>query len=361
MTAPGIDATALDQLSAGALALAAGAEESSTRAMRDWTLAALRQHGPVPLVSHRDLTAGQLCAAVSLVGSSAALSEQLPAGQEPLRAVRALEHRLGGRIGVVVALNTAAENALLAVVTAAVAGVPLLDGDGCGRVLPLLEQTTFTLAGIPVAPLAVAFPSGGVVLLDTGGEVEALVRPVVQAAGGWAVAVGYAMTGEQLASAAVPGTVTIALAAGRAIGEGKRPPARGQRLGRGRVEAVEHPAPRSAADQSGHPLPSSPTSIVIAETSAPHRRFRLEAHNEVLLAFADGAPIAAAPDQILMVTTPGQRVLDVERVLPGIEVDLVVLAADPAWHTGEGRRLARAGSPLLDVTATLDSPRKEGQ
>ncbi|MFC5640046.1 DUF917 domain-containing protein [Kitasatospora cinereorecta] len=345
-----LDAARLEDLARGALVLAAGAEQSSHRASLDWARAAIGEHGPVPLIEAGALGAGRLCVTVSLLGSSAALAEYLPTGTEPRRAVRALERRLGRTADAVVALNTAAENALLSVVTAASCGLPLVDGDGCGRVLPLLEQTTFTIAGIDIAPVALATPAGDVVVVEAAGSrVEELVRPLVLAAGGWAVAACYAVDSERLAAAVVPGTVSRALAAGRtSSGDAFAPwQPRPRRLGIGRIAAVEHPAQPGPDAAAGAPLPSRPTSVVVSETEGLHRRFRLEAHNEVLLVLADGAPVAAAPDQILMLWAADRRVLDVERAVPGIEVEIVVIPAAPAWHSPPGRRLAAAGGLLL--------------
>ncbi|MFD0149528.1 DUF917 domain-containing protein [Streptomyces sp. NPDC055721] len=345
-----LDAARLEDLAKGALVLAAGAEHSSYRASLDWARAAIAEHGPVPLIRPGDLGSGRMCVTVSLLGSSAALAEELPTGEEPRRAVRALERRLGRAADAVVPLNTAAENALLAVVTAASCRLPLVDGDGCGRVLPLLEQTTFTIAGVDVAPVALATPAGDVVVVEAAGSrVEELVRPLVLAAGGWAVAACYPMDGERLAATVVPGTVSRALGAGRpthgdpfALWQ-PRP----RRLGIGRITAVEHPATPGPDAAGSTALPSRPTSVVVSETEGLHRRFRLEAHNEVLLVLADGAPVAAAPDQVLMLSAADQRVLDVERAMPGIEVEIVVIPAAPAWHTPQGRRLAAAGGLIL--------------
>ncbi|MGW8886144.1 DUF917 domain-containing protein [Streptomyces sp. NPDC055749] len=355
-----IDAAVLEQLATGSLVLAAGAAESAFRVALDWARASVGAHGAVRLLAPDELPGLRLCVTVTLVGSSAALAEQLPTGQETVRAVRALERLLGASADAVVALNTAAENALLSVAAAADCGLPLVDGDGCGRVLPLLEQSTFTLAGVRVAPLALATPSGDVVVVESaGGRVEDLVRPLVPAAGGWAVAVCYAMPGETLAGAVVPGTVSRAIRAGAAAPGRLFAPWSPRRLCRGRITAVEHPAdsygdaygygrpePYETAGASPWPaLPSHPTSVLIAETEGLGRHFRLEAHNEVLLALADGAPVAAAPDQILILSAAAdRRVLDVERAVPGVEVEVVVIPAAPAWHTPEGRRLAHAGA-----------------
>ncbi|MFJ5044165.1 DUF917 domain-containing protein [Streptomyces sp. NPDC088719] len=344
-----LGAEQLESLADGSRILASGIEESAFHVALDWARAEIAERGPVPLLAPVDLPGTGLCVTVTFMGSSMALAEQLPTGDEPAAAVRALERLLGRRAEAVVGLNTAAENALLSIVTAAACGLPLVDGDGCGRVLPLLEQTVFTLAGVSAAPLAVATASGDVVAVASARQrVEELLRPMILAAGGWAVVAGYAMDGDTLARHIVPGTVSRATAAGTATGARRHAPWEPRRLCRGTITALEQAdeGPRTTTPGT---LPSRPTSVVVTEDGGLRRRFRLEAHNEVLLALADGAITAAAPDQILMLTGDG-HVLDVDRAAVGARVDVVVLRAAPAWQTPEGHALARSGGP----TAALE-------
>ncbi|MFL9684981.1 DUF917 family protein [Streptomyces sp. KL110A] len=109
-------------------------------------------------------------------------------------AVRAVERVAGRAAEAVVPLNAAAENALIALATAARCGLPLVDGDGCGPVHPpLLEQTLYARRVAP-APLALATPSGDVVAVESArGPVENLAAPAL-ASGGWAAAAAYPMT-----------------------------------------------------------------------------------------------------------------------------------------------------------------------
>ncbi|MER5179071.1 DUF917 domain-containing protein [Streptomyces sp. NPDC002896] len=359
-----LTAVELEHLAVGARVLAAGTEESAYRVALDWAGAELAAHGPVPLLPPDRLDGVGLCVTVTLAGASAALAEQLPTGGEALKAVRAVERVVGRPAEAVVAINTAAENALVALATAARCGLPLIDGDGCGRVLPLLEQTVFTLAGVPPAPLALGTPSGDVITVESAGShVEDLVRPLVLAAGGWAVAAAYPMDGAELANCLVRSTVSRALAAGTVPERERFASWPIRRLCRGRIAAVEQST--AAYDESfghAHPwadavaLPSGPTSVLIDEADGLRRRFRLEAHNEVLLALADGAVAAAAPDQILILSAADRRVVDVERALPGTEVEVVVIEAAPAWHTPEGRGLAQVGG-----LASFDPGRSPGE
>ncbi|MFC4121031.1 DUF917 domain-containing protein [Nonomuraea zeae] len=330
-----IDAAGLGRLSAGSRLFATGAAESSYSLAYAWAGSVLGDG--VTLVAAEELDAGTLCMAITLVGSTTALGEQLPRGDEPVRAVRALERRLGERAGAVVALNLAAENALIPLVAAAGLGVPLVDGDGSGRVFPLVEQTTYTLGRVQAAPLALAGASGEVVVLETAADrVEELVRPVVLSVGGWAVAACYPMAAGDLARVLVPGTVSLLLRAGEpGVPRSVAAPYGVRTLCKGQILAVEG----STGHGADLALPSLPSSIVVQESAGLRRLVRLEAHNEIVLALADGAPVAMAPDQICMIATADGMVVDVDKAEPGVEVEIMVVQAAPVWHTDKGRAL----------------------
>ncbi|MFI6813585.1 DUF917 domain-containing protein [Nonomuraea sp. NPDC050328] len=332
----GVDRASLPALAAGSRVFATGAAEASFALVTDWCADVLGEGG-VELVQAADLPGETLCVVVSLVGSTTALGEQLPSGDEAARAVRALERWLGTRAGAVVPLNVAAENAFLPVIAAAGLGLPLVDGDGSGRVFPLVEQTTYTLGGVAAAPLALAGPAGELVLLDSApDEVENLVRPVVLAVGGWVVAACYPMSARTLAEVVVPGTVSRLLEAGvPGAPRSLAAPYGVRRLCRGTIAAVE--------GSSGHgeelALPSLPSSIVVHESEGLRRLVRLEAHNEIVLALADGAVVATAPDQICLIGAADGLVVDVDKAEPGMEVEVMVVRAAPVWHTERGRAL----------------------
>ncbi|MFD1050682.1 DUF917 family protein, partial [Kibdelosporangium lantanae] len=79
----------LPLLASGSRLLATGATASSFQIAYDWAMDVLSD-GSVPLVAAADLPADTLCVAISLVGSTTAMEEQLPCGDEPARVVRAL-------------------------------------------------------------------------------------------------------------------------------------------------------------------------------------------------------------------------------------------------------------------------------
>lgn len=337
-----ITAEDLPALAAGSHLLASGAGgQADIDGVLYWISGLLAEHGPVPLVRPEDLDPDTECAAVGLVGSVTAQAELPMVGDEPLRAIQALEARLGTDIGAVAALDAATVNALLPVAAAAVLGLPLVDCDGMGRVFPLINQTSYELAGVSITPLAAVGATGDTVVLDATAErAERLLRAAVNVSGGWMLTAMYPTTTASLLRAGILGSISRAIAVGRALLDAadvddltKRLSAQtGSRvLGTGRVVELEH---RTRPAETGHP--AYPSSVVVRSHSEPVRSIRLEAQNELLLALVDGAVAAAVPDIICLLDPHDGHVTDVESVTVGSEVLIVVVPAAPVWHTPEG-------------------------
>lgn len=340
----------LDAFARGVRRFTTGIDEAGYQAALDWARAEVTAQ-TVPLLPVHDLPRGSFCS-LSIVGSAAALSELLPEGNEAIRAIRTLERWMGAEFQGIVPLNCSGENPLISIAAAAASGKPLIDADGCGRVLPLLEQTTFTLHGVNVGPIAVATPMRDDLILDAPAtRIEELIRPIVAAAGGWAIVACYPMSAEQLAVAGIPGTVSNAYRSGQ---PGARPDPLGSRtLCRGTISGIEYPIQSIAGQlQTSAPartLPSAPVSILISESAEPRRHLRLEAHNEIFLALADGRVIASAPDQILILNRRNHEVINLENLRVGEPVDIAIVpAASPAWKTSQGRLLMQLSGHAVE-------------
>ncbi|MBB6405993.1 DUF917 domain-containing protein [Arthrobacter sp. AZCC_0090] len=346
---PAINTDNLDAFARGVRRFTTGIDEAGYQAALDWARAEVTARS-VPLLRLNDLPRGSFCS-LSIVGSAAALSELLPEGNEALRAIRTLERWVGTEFQGIVPLNCSGENPLISAAAAAASGKPLVDGDGCGRVLPLLEQTTFTLHGISVGPIAVATPMRDDLILDAPAtRIEELIRPIVAAAGGWAIVACYPMSAEQLAMAGLPGTLSNALRSGHP--DFGPDPLVSRTLCRGTISGIEYPIqsiagqPRSSAAGT---LPSAPVSILISESAEPRSHLRLEAHNEIFLALADGRVIASAPDQILILNPRTHEVINLENLTVGEPVHVAMVpAASPAWKTKQGRLLMQLSGHAVE-------------
>jgi DUF917 family protein len=306
----------------------------------------LRRHGPVPLVGLDALPATALCAAVGAVGGFAPLIELPPFGDEFVQAVRALEDRLDRRLDAVTTLNAAGPNAMFPIAAAAALGLPLIDCDGMGRVLPLIHQTTYHLAGISVTPLAASSQTGDTVVLHTApSRADRLLRGVVDASGGFMICALYPATVRQLRTAAIPGSTSRILEVGRLLTAvsgraeligGLARTVGAHLLSGGRIVEVG----RTDRTVGTRHYPSMPSGIVVQEPGRTGRTVRLEAQNELLLALLDGSVAAAVPDVLCLVDRQRLRLVGLEQAAVGDDVDVLVVPADRRWHTVQGLDLA---------------------
>ena len=57
-----------------------------------------------------------------------------------------------------------APNSIEPIIAAAMAGLPVVDGDGMGRAFPEVQMTTYMIYGADVSPAAIADEKGNVVV-----------------------------------------------------------------------------------------------------------------------------------------------------------------------------------------------------
>ena len=104
--------------------------------------------------------------------------------------------------------------------TAAYAGLPVVDGDGMGRAFPEVQMSTFFIYGLDPSPGAIADDKGNVVVFKTVVDMYWLERFARHIAVDMGAGAGFAtapMTGAYVKKVAVPGTLTQALEIGRTI------------------------------------------------------------------------------------------------------------------------------------------------
>lgn len=307
------------RLTRGAKPFASGVNSAALHVLRDWASAAL-ERSAVSLLPLTELADDASYAVVTLVGSPTAIAENLPDGSEPGRAIAALERALGRSIQGILPVNTAGENAVLALASASALGVALVDGDACGRVRPTVQDTLLTRAGIAMGPCVVVSSFGETTVIDATTDRAALIVPrLVAASGGWAFFAGYPATGRQLRAHAHPGTIQRYLDA-KPGNELAGVPHR--TLLRATITDVEQS--RRGRDRM---------SILMTELGAAGRqgrRVRVDADEAYLGALADGVPLQRGPHELFVISESGE-VLDPERCLPGMRVSLAAVDLPQAW------------------------------
>jgi hypothetical protein len=341
-------------LAAGATLLGSGGGGETTN------VAALLRHvltenGPVDVVPAAGLDPESWVVPIATIGAMTVLVERPPSGPEFHTAVRALEHRLGITVAAIHGLENAGTNALTPVAAAAWLGLPLVDGDGMGRAYPRIDQTVFTLAGLPSGPVVLSEPSGVEVTVagTNGAGAERLARAALPALGGWAVMAGFALRARESRDHALSGTVSRALSLGRALRRAQDDPAErdrllaeasGRRLFTGTVMQVRQRGRDGAAYGT----------VTVEHAVTRERTLRLEMADEYLLALDDGAVTARVPDIIAVVHSRTWLPISTEQVAPGQHVDVLRLPAPPELETPAAAALMGPAAFGLDLPAPTE-------
>ncbi|NAZ35706.1 DUF917 domain-containing protein [Rubellimicrobium sp. CFH 75288] len=154
------------------------------------------------------------------IGAPVVGVEKIEQGEECYRALRAVEEVSGVRISALICAEIGGANSMEPVITAAQAGLPVLDGDGMGRAFPEVQMTTFFIYGAKPAPAAIADDKGNTVVFRDVLDMywlERFARDTAVAMGAGAGLAIAPMRGDFVRRAAIPGTMTQALEIGRTI------------------------------------------------------------------------------------------------------------------------------------------------
>lgn len=181
---------------------------------------AIREHGPVTVLDPSEVADDALVIPTAQMGAPTVVHEKLPNGNEPALALRALERHLGTKGDATMPIECGGINSMIPLVVGARLGLPVVDADGMGRAFPELQMETFGVYGVPGSPMAIGGERGETTIIDTGTDnkrMEWLARGITIRLGGVAHIAEYSMCGADVKRTAVPNTLSLALAVGRAI------------------------------------------------------------------------------------------------------------------------------------------------
>ncbi len=210
----------LQDLSAGAVFLATGGGGDPYVSYL-LTHQVLTACGPVDLIPASELDDEAYVVTIGDVGAPSVSLELLPSIDDPERALRAFEKHVGRRVDAVVSFEVGGGNSMVPIMAAAGCGIPVIDGDGMGRALPEAQMMTFPIAGVAPTPALGIDYAGNIVTFQTDktATYERHVRSITQAMGGMITTVEHPMTGAQVKSSIVPGTISFAIELGRILRE----------------------------------------------------------------------------------------------------------------------------------------------
>lgn len=327
----------LDDLAAGAVFLGTGGGGDpylNTLIARR----VLEAHGSVRLIHPGALSEDAFVVCIGGIGAPSVSLELLPSARRCATALDAFEEHMQRKVDALVAVEIGGANSLIPVLTAAIRGVPVIDGDGMGRAFPEAQMTTFSIGGIASTPsVAVDYAGNSAVFLEkTPREFERAIRRFALERGGVVVATEHPMSGAELKQNIVPGTMTFAIELGRVL--------------RDSCSSAEHVVARLRALfarsmygefrclHSGKVVDSSRRTVGGYDTgSVAIRAFdgdgsvHIDIRNEFLVARRDGEILAMVPDLITLVDHETSMPINAERLRYGQRVSVFAVGC-PAYY-----------------------------
>lgn len=325
-------------------------------------LLAVGAYGPVSVVTLEDLAADAVIMPCGLIGSPSVATERLWNGDEGRILRNAVERLRGERVAALMCYEIAGANGLLPLTWAARIGLPVVDADGMGRAFPELQQQAMHLADVPASPVVLTDGRGNAQVLYAAddGWAERLSRNTAASMGGVCAGALYCMTAQDARSAAIAGSLSLALAVGEAMaaeGVGARVEALDVAFGaavliEGTVVHVERCA-------DGGFVRGSATVQGIGHSS--RRQLRLELQNEFLLALVDGAVCASVPDVISVLASDTGDPVATDHLRRGARVVVIAMPAPAVWTSPAGLAVGGPRAFGYDVEYTPIASRTDAR
>lgn len=291
----------------------------------------------VNLISLDELDDDARVVPVGGIGAPAITIEKLEEGNEGLRALRALEDTVGRKADALIAAEIGGGNSLTPIITAAGAGLPVVDGDGMGRAFPEMQMTTFSIYGHRSTPAAISDDKGNTVIVENAASeiwYERLARNAVITMGGTAIGAEAPMSGAYVKRAAVPATVSQAIALGDLVRKCNR----------------EHvsPIPAICATQGGTHLMDAKIVDLRRSVEAGFSvgrisfegidthagaRAAIRFQNEFLVFEREGAVIVSVPDLIVLLDINTGHAITTDTLRFGQRVSVLAMPCSPLLRT----------------------------
>ena len=304
---------------------------------------ALREHGPVEVLSVEQLADDDLVVPVAMMGAPTVMLEKLPRGDEACAALNSLQKVIGQRAAAVFCIEAGGLNSTIPIAVAASAGLPIVDGDGMGRAFPELQMVSMTMHEISACPMVMADEKGNSIVLNTVDNLstEKFARVITVEMGGAGLIALYPMTGAQAKRATLRQSMSLINAIGvivRTEQKNNRNPANrlaqdldGIRLFEGRVMDVDRRTEGGFARGSCQ---------IQGLGTDQGRLLSLEFQNEFLLATTqDSVPLAMTPDLICLLDLETGQPITTEQIRYGFRVIVFGLPCNSQWRSEHGLEL----------------------
>lgn len=293
----------------------------------------------IELVAAAELDPDQLVVPAGLIGAPTVAVERLWNGDEGRLLVEAMERIFRAAVGALMPYEIGGANGILPLIWAARLGLPVLDADGMGRAFPEMQQQAMNLAGVSASPVVLTDGRDNTMVIRAGDNLRAewLVRGAAANLGGVCSGALYTMTAAQAAAAPIAGSLSRALAVGRAMEAPGRTALERLHDAIGAVPLIEG----RVVDVERRTDAGFVRGSATFEGTGPDagRRVRLELQNEYLLALEDGSVRAAVPDLICVLAADSGEAIVTERLRYGQRVVIAAAPGPEVWRSPAGLEL----------------------
>ena len=299
-----------------------------------------RQGHRFRLVDPAALDDGDVVAEVGFMGAPLVSRERLSDPAHCARPARAMERRLGQSFTAVMSGEIGGANGVLPLLAAAVLRLPVVDADPMGRAFPEMQMSNCVIRGLPLCPFTMSdVRDNDVFIAETAEPVwlERVSRVICTELGSTATICCAPRSGRDIKNHAVLGTVTQAIALGRAV----------------RRARAEHDNPVEAvlAAENGVSLFKGKVADVARRTTAGFlrgdavidgldefagSRYAVEFQNEWLVGRRDGEIEVMVPDRICILDSVSGEALGTETIRYGQRVTIVSLPAADVLTGADG-------------------------
>lgn len=298
---------------------------------RLWLDKTLRECGqPCRVIDAEDVDDDAFVCAIGTMGAPTVGVEKIYHGDEFIWVARAMEQHVGKPIQAIIIGEIGGSNALKPLISGLQLDLPVVDGDGMGRAFPELQMDTFSIAGIPLSPMALADNHGNVVVfnhIDTPLRVEQFARSLTVEMGGSAPMAMPCMSGRQMKSAIIRGTLSLAQRMGEAVLKARRNNANpseviaelghGRVLFRGKIVDVERRTVKGFARGR----------LKLVAFGKANDTMEIVFQNENLVAWRSGEIVCTVPDLICILGLEDGEPIGTELLRYGLQVVVLGLPA----------------------------------
>jgi len=303
---------------------------------------AIRQHGPVKLLSLDEIGDDDLIVPSAMMGAPTVMVEKIPNGKEIVAAFKAVSSYIKKPIAATMSIEAGGLNSVMPISVAAEMGLPMVDCDGMGRAFPEIQMVTHTIYGVSATPMAIADEKGNVALINTIDNrwTERFSRSITIDMGGSALIALYAATGKQLKELAVANTITFAEQIGRTVRQARqtetnpveaiRRITNGFLAFKGKVVDLQRRTVGGFARGEAH---------LDGIDEYAGSKLEINFQNEHLVAIRDGQYIVTVPDLIAVLDVDTGEPITTEAMRYGFRVAVIGMPCDPRWRRPKGLEL----------------------